>query len=348
MNCNTIKKKIRFSSFIQIILPIIPILLCAFLFSKVPFETIFFPKSIIANDSRPLGESLLSVTDGSLKYYSITFPELHYTGYDLMDGSDSEGSYYYYMVDTSCVFVLVDSRNISGNPSVLTNYSVKGRTMTRNSNFEMMLDSFARDINWSYEGVSKTSMSYYISEPDYHLRFYLVVCITTCLILVVSIAIMITNILYILFPYALHPAYKLLRKSFMGPNGKLGIELLLVDEELSSENYYIVGKILITESYLIDTSLRKPAIIPLDDIIWVYSHQTLRKFLWYNINIYSSMTFITNKGHSFSMRRLPADEARQLYSIFESRPSGILLKYSKENKFIANRIIKANKTNIKK
>ena len=51
----------------------------------------------------------------------------------------------------------------------------------------------------------------------------------------------------------------------------------------------------ITEHYFIETAIYGTAIIPIDQIIWIYKYSTLHKFFWYHFSISYTLHISANK-----------------------------------------------------
>ena len=61
------------------------------------------------------------------------------------------------------------------------------------------------------------------------------------------------------------------------------------DLQLATEDMFI------TEHYFIETSIYGNAIIPIDQIIWIYKYSTLHKFFWYHFSISYTLHISANR-----------------------------------------------------
>lgn len=341
MITDIIKKNIRKTCFSHILLPIVLIVITALTFAKFPFRDVFFPKELYINSSNSLKKNLMEITNNQQGHYKITFSKLQYTGYDIMMGSKSVASYYYFILDTQCVFVLVDNHNLDKTSQSLFNYTVNVCAIEYNDIFNNMLKSFAENINWTTNGIISASPGYVLSETAYHLNLYILIFIVALVIMAVSAYFLILNLLYLFLPYRLHPRFRLLRSdtSFSGLSQKLA----LVEQEVSYSCKADFDNIIITENFIIDTGRHTSMIIPINNLLWVYSHQQLKKFFGFKLYLFSSMTYVNKKGETVYIYNIQSDEARRLYSYLEDNHINILLKYTKENKSLAKECIKNNK-----
>ena len=107
--------------------------------------------------------------------------------------------------------------------------------------------------------------------------------------LIYAVISLIFNILCIRFP-VLAPACQNL--VVFGNPQKLLAE---AEEELASLAQLSTEDMFITEHYFIETSIYGNAIIPIDQIIWIYKYSTLHKFFWYHISISYTLHINANK-----------------------------------------------------
>ena len=70
------------------------------------------------------------------------------------------------------------------------------------------------------------------------------------------------------------------------------------EEELATLPQLATEDMFITEHYFIVTSPLGNAIVPIQEILWIYKHSTLHKFLWYHFSI-SYTLHITAKKHFY-------------------------------------------------
>ena len=96
-------------------------------------------------------------------------------------------------------------------------------------------------------------------------------------------------ILYICFPI-LSPACQDL--ALFGNPKKL---LDQAEEELATLPQLATEDMFITEHFFIETSVYGNAIIPIDQIIWIYKYSTLHKFFWYHFSISYTLHISANR-----------------------------------------------------
>ena len=160
---------------------------------------------------------------------------------------------------------------------------------TKNKSFEALLDHLAADLNWTENGIRNEVSHYVLSEPAYNMTgnriLYTVIFATggyalVCLVLF---------ILYIFFP-VLSPCCQDLAR--FGNPKKL---LEQAEEELATLPQLATEDMFITEHFFIATSVYGSAVVPIDEIIWIYKYSTLHKFFWYHFSISYTLHISANR-----------------------------------------------------
>ena len=67
------------------------------------------------------------------------------------------------------------------------------------------------------------------------------------------------------------------------------------EEELATLPQLATEDMFITEHFFIETSVYGNAIIPIDQIIWIYKYSTLHKFFWYHFSISYTLHISANR-----------------------------------------------------
>ncbi|MBE5939707.1 MAG: hypothetical protein E7266_04840 [Lachnospiraceae bacterium] len=348
MNTAKLTKNIRISCFSRMFYPFFIGAVAFIILYIVPFYQIFFPTELTLNTNINLAGNFRLLENNPDTHCTITFPQLEYTGYDLMQGSMRKASYYYFVSDTSSVFVLLDSSAFEEPERMLKNYTVTVCRKDYDSSFDNMLALYSQDISWTADGLMNSSIGFMLSEVEHSPYKFGLLFIGSLTILFACLYIIAVNLLYILFPYMLHPCYRQLRKTLDIPYKKQSRTLRKLDNELISSSINTFGSTIITSKYLIDSNTHTSVILPIKNIIWVYSNQRIHKILGFTIKATSSMTFVLDNGLTTTLYRKLSDDARLIYSYLESVKPDILSKYSTENKIKAAEIIATTKKEHKK
>ena len=100
---------------------------------------------------------------------------------------------------------------------------------------------------------------------------------------------LILDILYIRFP-VLSPACRQL-----GRFGKPAALLAEAETELATLPQLATEDMFITEHYFIVLASYVVAVIPIQEMVWIYKHSTLHKILWYHFSISYTLHITANK-----------------------------------------------------
>lgn len=104
-----------------------------------------------------------SSSDGTL--FSITTPELYYTGTDSSAGSSPSGHWYYSLNNNSVSYYLMNDSNTTGTPASLKYSKAIICTAIQNNTLSAALDeSLASSLDWSSQAVSSISSNYLFIE----------------------------------------------------------------------------------------------------------------------------------------------------------------------------------------
>ncbi|MBP3451547.1 MAG: hypothetical protein J6J73_02015, partial [Agathobacter sp.] len=234
----------------------------------------------------PLGEMLSplplknasqieGVYEAKKEYVTVTFEDLTFTGYTTNRFGSTNGYWYYGIKDDVCYIVLLTPLTCEeGNPSI-ENLSVTCRIVNHPKLYEKLLNELSTDLEWTTEGMANQLPNVFYSEPDYNPITNFVLFLIYFGTLLYTLLTLIRYILYIFFPY-LAPACQNL---IVFGNPKKQLEE--AEEELATLPQLATEDMFITEHYFIMTSPYGNAIVPIQEILWIYKYSTLHKFLWY-------------------------------------------------------------------
>ena len=251
----------------------------------------------------PLGEMLSplplknasqieGVYEAKKEYVTVTFEDLTFTGYTTNRFGSTNGYWYYGIKDDVCYIVLLTPLTCEeGNPSI-ENLSVTCRIVNHPKLYEKLLNELSTDLEWTTEGMANQLPNVFYSEPDYNPITNFVLFLIYFGTLLYTLLTLIRYILYIFFPY-LAPACQNL---IVFGNPKKQLEE--AEEELATLPQLATEDMFITEHYFIMTSPYGNAIVPIQEILWIYKYSTLHKFLWYHFSISYTLHISANK-HMF-------------------------------------------------
>lgn len=201
-----------------------------------------------------------------------------------------------------------------------------GRVVRGQESFQALMASLATDLDWTESGISSQVSEYYFSEPDYHVT-------ATTILFIVYFSTMIYAILYILtclvcirFPVLSPPCQNLV---VFGHPAKL---LAQAEEELATLPQLATEDMFITEHFFIMTSPDANAVVPIQEILWIYKHSTLHKILWYHFSISYTMHITANKHMYVNCPKNTKSDIDGIMDYLAEANHNILVGFSEENR----------------
>ncbi len=232
------------------------------------------------------------VYEAKKEYVTATFEDLTFTGYTTSRFGSTNGYWYYGEKDDVCFIVLLTPHTCEeGNPSI-EKLTTTCRIVSHPKLYEQVLTALSTDLEWNLEGIQNQLPPVFYSEPDFNpmTNFFLIlVYFGTLIYALISLA---RYSIFIHYPH-LAPACQNL-VVFGNPKK----QLLEAEEELATLPQLATEDMFITEHYFIMTSPYGNAIVPIQEILWIYKYSTLHKFLWYHFSISYTLHISANK-HMF-------------------------------------------------
>ena len=259
-------------------------------------------------------------------YITADLKNLYFTGYTKEWLTGTQGYYYYGNVNDDCVIVLLSPDTCKQGQPVIDSVTIKGK-INKNGNTESeLLSKLAKDLSWDETGITSTVSSYNINEPatsGFLTRLLIILVLGSG---IVSLLIVITYGLYIINPTISAPVMRL---RAYGNSKKL---LEMAEEELATLPQLATEDMYITEHFFIEVSIYGIAIVPIDEIIWIYKYSTLHKILWHHFKI-SYTLHITANNRLYI--KCPKNEKSDIDGVIEylsEANHNILVGFSEENR----------------
>ena len=286
-----------------------------------PIGHLLFPKTY-TEDSISLYEMY---NDGE-NYAKFDLKNLYFTGYTSKWLDRTRGYYYYTMINSECVIVLLDPDTCEQGSPTIEELTIKGEILYDSEAARNLLANLASDLNWSEEGILSTVSTYTISEPDAtgpsaeaFQFFYTIFGLY-------SVASIIVYSLYIAFPVLSLPVQK--TRAY----GKPAEILEEAEEELATLPQLATEDMFITEHYFIETSSYGVAIVPIDAIIWIYKYSTMHKFLWHHFSITYTLHITAGKRHYIKCPKNIKSDIDGIMDYLAEANHDILVGFSEENR----------------
>lgn len=266
--------------------PVLYLSLLLILWIVLPLSDILFPRKLHTPDELPLYYHKNS------SYVTVSLTDLHFTGYTNTLFGQTKGYYYYTMWEDQCVIVLLSPHTSEQGLPLVESASIHGRILSDTPAFSSLLENLAKDLNWTKEGISSKVSGYFISEPAFRTIpsfFFMAIYFLTGLYALFHL---ISGLVYIKFPHLSPPCQQL------GRFGRPAVLLAQAEEELATLPQLATEDMFITQHFFIELADDGIAIVPIQEILWIYKHSTLHKVLWYHFSI-SYTLHITARKHFY-------------------------------------------------
>jgi len=294
-----------------------------------PVSELAFP-TVIPPDGLP--QALLS--DHS-QYVTATLSDLHFTGYTQTIFDHTTGYYYYTFRDGKCLIVLLSPETCEeGLPVIEDAVTVHARVIKNFRDYRTLTSDMAKDLHWTNQGVRDKVLRCLISEPAYHrtttsflLGFYLLSGVYALLQLAVCTA------------YIFHPALSPTCRE-LGLYGNAAALLAQAEEELATLPQLATEDMYITEHFFIAFASYRVAVVPIQEIIWIYKHSTLHKFLSYHFSISYTLHIIANRHLYIQCPKNMKSDIDGIIDYLGEANHNILTGFSEENRQKVQEIVR--------
>lgn len=263
--------------------PVLYLCILAALWFIFPLSTLLSPPALARN------ESFQSAYEQDKHYVTASFTGLTFTGYTSKLFGNTNGYYYYAYQAGECSIVLLSPATCEeGNPTI-SEISIRGQVERANESYDSLLAALSEDLAWTQTGITAEMPRYYFSEPAFHPTFTTLLFVAYFGTGIYAVICLLLYLLYAHFPVLSPPCQNLV--VFGHPKQML----LEAEQELATLPQLATEDMFITEHYFIMTSPLGNAIVPIKEILWIYKHSTLHKFLWYHFSISYTMHIIAKK-----------------------------------------------------
>lgn len=280
-----ISKNIKNLYYKRLVPPILYLIFTAVLSGILPVASVLFPTEL--SDI----SAMKTLYDQKDVFVSASLKNLKFTGYTRTRHSRTTGYYYYMYIPgkKECRIVLLSPSTCEQGLPEIENITIHGKILPADSGYDALLDSLSEDLSWTKSGIRSKVSSYYLSEPNfrYHSGIFLFLILAGS-----SAAALISvffSVLFISKPYLSPPCQRL--KHFGNPKEMLAA----AEEELATLPQLATEDMFITEHFFIETSKYGIAIVPIQEIVWIYKHSTLHKLFWYHFSISYTLHITANK-----------------------------------------------------
>lgn len=300
--------------------PIVYLFLLLIFWQALSLSTLLFPDNLSSE------QSLETAYRNHTEYVNATLTDLKFSGYTQTVLGHTTGYYYYTTRAEECMIVLLSpSTSEEGLPSI-DKVSIQGKIISGGDSYNMLLSNLSNDLNWTENGIHNKVSRYYISEPGFHRTANYLIFAAIFITGGYALICIILSVLYIFFP-VLSPACQDL--ALFGSPKKL---LEQAEEELATLPQLATEDMFITEHFFIETSVYGNAIVPIDEIIWIYKYSTLHKFFWYHFSISYTLHISANKHLYIQCPKNIKSDIDGIMDYLAEANHNILVGFSEENR----------------
>ncbi len=304
----------------RLLSPILYLLLLAILWLIFPLGDMLNPKELTAD------RTFADAFSERERYLRISFQDLKFTGYTSEAYGQTRGYFYYTMQNGHCIIVLLSPRTCEeGLPSIET-CNVTGCILKGKESYQILLSNLAEDLDWTEDGINSQVSPYFFSEPDYHRTLTNLLFVIYFGTMIYALFYLFVCILYIRFPVLAPTCQNLV---VFGHPKQILAE---AEEELATLPQLATEDMFITEHYFIMTSPYANAIVPIQEILWIYKHSTLHKFLWYHFSISYTMHITANKHMYINCPKNTKSDIDGIMDYLAEANHDILVGFNEENR----------------
>lgn len=300
--------------------PIIYLIVLLLLWLLCPMSKMLTPRDL--SEYEILGESYRA----SDSYVRGEFTDLTFSGYTREHYGRTIGYYYYGVRSDQCYVLLLSPSTCEEGLPTIDSITVTARIVKGKETYQTLLQNMAEDLMWTNEGITSQMPDYYYSEPDYHKTGTIVLFIFYFGTMFYAVICLILFLIYSHFPLLSPPVLDL------AIFGRPKTILEQAEEELATLPQLATEDMFITEHYFILTSPYGNAIVPIQEILWIYKYSTLHKFLWYHFSISYTLHITANKHFYIRCPKNLKSDIDGIIDYLAEANHNILVGFSEENR----------------
>ena len=300
--------------------PIIYLFILLILWLTFPLGDMLTPSRFTENDT------LQSAYQEDKEYVKVTFENLTFTGYTSSRFNNTNGYWYYGMQNDECYIILLTPKTCEEGLPTIEKVTTACRIVKNREIYKNLLAALAEDLKWTQNGITNQLSPLYFSEPDCNPLTNGLLFLLYFGSLIFAAVSLIRYILFIFFP-VLAPACQNL--IIFGNPAK---QLEEAEEELATLPQLATEDMFITEHYFIMTSPYGNAIVPIQEILWIYKYSTLNKFLWYHFSISYTLHIAASKHFYIQCPKNIKSDIDGIIDYLSEANHDILVGFTEENR----------------
>ncbi len=304
----------------KLIAPFIYLILLTVIWLILPLSDILFPNQAAHYDQ------IEAHFDKGNTYIETELTDLYFTGYTSTYLGQTNGYSYYTVMDGHCIFVQLSPHTCEQGLPHIEKTRVRTKILKQGKSYQQLASSLAKDLSWTTAGLKSKVSPYLLSEPACHsfLSFLLIAFFFATGLY--SAVVMIVYLLYVIFPVLSPPCRQL------GRFGKPSVLLAQAEEELATLPQLATEDMFITEHYFIEIADSGIAVVPIQEMIWIYKYSTLHKILWYHFNISYTLNITTTKHLYIQCPKNQKSDIDGIIDYLAEANHDILVGFNEENR----------------
>lgn len=259
-------------------------------------------------------------------YVETELNDLSFTGYTNTLLGITTGYYYYTVVEDSCLFVLLRPATCEEGLPTIDQIKLRGQLLANGQAYDQLCNALAEDLSWTTEGLESKTTSFLLSEPAYFSFLGQLLILAFFASAFYSLFIILTSMLYSVFPVLSPPCRRL------GRFGRTGELLAMAEEELETLPQLATEDMFITEHFFIEIADSGIAVVPISEIVWIYKYSTLHKLFWYHFNISYTLHITTTKHMHLQCPKNKKTDIDGIIDYLSEANHNILVGFNEKNR----------------
>lgn len=304
----------------KLIAPFIYLILLAILWGLLPLSDLLFPGELTGY------AQIKDSYENNDTYIETELNDLYFTGYTSTYLGQTRGYYYYTIMENRCMFVLLSPHTSEEGLPHIGHARIRAKILRQGKAYQQLTEALAQDLSWTSAGLKSKVSGYILSEPAFHSLLSTLLMVLFFASALYAAAAIILSMIYIVFPVLSPPCRQLNRF------GKPSELLAQAEEELATLPQLATEDMFITEHFFIEIADSGIAIVPIQEIIWIYKYSTLHKIFWYHFNISYTLHITTNKHLYIQCPKNMKSDIDGIIDYLAEANHHILVGFSEENR----------------
>lgn len=328
---NLIVKKIRNAYALRLITPVIYLIVLVILWFVGPVGSFV----LIGHENSLSG--IAKNESNANRCVEITLRDLRFTGYTQTRFSITSGYYYYAMDDGKCYLVLLTPEASEQGLSIIDEITIRAAVKHISDETKPVIEGMADKLQWSADGLEASMCPIMLSQPDISTVAGVLLMVFYAVSGMIALICVIRYTVFIIAPHTSPTA------STLGLFGKRKELLAQATEELATLPQLATEDIYITENFFIAFTKRSVTVLPISEIVWVYKHSTLHKFLWYHFAISYTLHIVANKHIYVQLPKNMKSDIDGIIDYLSEANHNILIGFDESNRQTVQKVMGINR-----